>query len=208
MRDQWYGDNRDLVKWGAVLTIARQHQATRVLQVAYRRPSAWGDLRIDGEPIALPEAVLSHFRALEHIRRMDAGIPIDLIAEPFEDRAAYAQIVARRLGERTPDDRLVVLLDPDTGLEPPGHPNMKHVLESEVRDVWDRLQPGDVLMLYQHQTNRGGQPWIEDKRAQFEDAIGVDRGSSKVVTGERVAGDVAFFWSPKIESRGANRVPV
>lgn len=50
-------------------------------------------------------------------------------------------------------------------------------------------------MLYQHQTNRGGQPWIEPKRQQLENALGVGRGSASSVTGARVASDVGFLMA-------------
>ena len=74
---------------------------------------------------------------------------------------------------------------------------MSHVLRTEVRAVWEQLLADDVLLLYQHRTNRGGQPWIEEKRRQFEMALGVPGGTAKVVTGKRVASDVAIFHLAK-----------
>lgn len=60
MRDQWYGDNRDLVKWGGLLELVRRHSVKHVLQVLYLRPSdEWGRLEIDGHKVDLPEAVVS-----------------------------------------------------------------------------------------------------------------------------------------------------
>ena len=35
MRDKYYADNRDLVKWGVLLTLAEQHAARHILQVMY-----------------------------------------------------------------------------------------------------------------------------------------------------------------------------
>ncbi|WP_157844579.1 hypothetical protein [Dehalococcoides mccartyi] len=34
MKDKWYGDKRDLVKWGVLLTLAKMFSARRILQVA------------------------------------------------------------------------------------------------------------------------------------------------------------------------------
>jgi len=39
MRDKWYADNRDLVKWGVLLTLAERHAAKHILQVLYYRPT-------------------------------------------------------------------------------------------------------------------------------------------------------------------------
>lgn len=58
----------------------------------------------------------------------------------------------------------LVLLDPDTGLEPAGRATLKHVKENEVRRVWKSLEPGNLLVFSQHQTNRRGEPWVADKR--------------------------------------------
>jgi hypothetical protein len=35
MKDEWYGDKRDLVKWGVLLHLAATFKATRILQVPY-----------------------------------------------------------------------------------------------------------------------------------------------------------------------------
>jgi hypothetical protein len=51
MKDQWYADNRDLVKWGVLLELCRQFHAIRILQVLCYRPSDWQEknLKIDGK---------------------------------------------------------------------------------------------------------------------------------------------------------------
>ena len=38
MRDWWYGDKRDVVKWGTILVLARKRSILVVLQVALYRP--------------------------------------------------------------------------------------------------------------------------------------------------------------------------
>jgi hypothetical protein len=40
VKDKWYGDNRDLVKWGVLLLLAKRYAAGRIVQVAYYRPEA------------------------------------------------------------------------------------------------------------------------------------------------------------------------
>ena len=54
-----------------------------------------------------------------------------------------------------------------------------------------------MLVFYQHQTNRNGQPWIGVKKEQFERAIGQPIGSAKQARSEKIARDVVFFYAEK-----------
>jgi hypothetical protein len=64
-------------------------------------------------------------------------------------------------------------------------------------ELWTELKVGDVLVFYQHQTNRNGQPWIAPKKEQFERALGLSIGAAKLARSERVARDVVFFYAQK-----------
>jgi hypothetical protein len=196
MRDQWYADHRDLVKWGVLLNLAHQHAAARILQVAYYRPSEWARLEIDGEQCPIPDAVLRHFRDMRKIRELSADPRIEVVEAKFADRGQYAQTVLRAIASRPCGEACVVFLDPDTGLAP-RRPLLEHVLESELTDIWHHLSVGDVLVFYQHQTNRNGEPWIEAKREQFERALDLPHGMAKVAVGAAIARDVALFYCCK-----------
>jgi hypothetical protein len=209
MRDQWYGDNRDLVKWGGLLELVRRHSAKHVLQVLYLRPNdEWGRLDIDGDKVDLPEAVIRHFRRATAVCAIDCSAQVEVIQENFENRNEYLQIVLRRIRWRT-NLPGIVFLDPDTGLEPPRHDRRDgsarkrrvasptHVLESELARIWNEMRAGDVLVFYQHQTNRSGTPWIEPKKAQFEQALAIDAGSAGMMRAVEIARDVAFFFVEK-----------
>jgi len=163
VRDQWYGDNRDLVKWGVLLNLARDHAADRILQIAYFRPSEWARLEIDGRDSPMPEPVLRHFRDVRNIKNLSKNLRIEVVETPFVNRQEYSQAVLQAIARRHGAEACVVFLDPDTGLEP-RKPNFKHVLDSELTEIWEHMPAGDVLVFYQHQTNRKGAPWIEPKR--------------------------------------------
>ena len=87
MRNQWYGDERDLVKWGTLLHLAKMKNAGRIVQVAYFRPdkkeyalySKNGSFQID-------PAILNHFRDLDDIQRLSesSGVEIDVFKDPFD----------------------------------------------------------------------------------------------------------------------------
>ena len=195
MRDQWYADNRDLVKWGVLLTLADRFNVRHILQVPYYRTSEWAHLEIDGENVKLPEAVVRHFRRVGAISTIQASVPIEVVHDTFADRAEYHRVVINRIRSRK---RLpgIVFLDPDTGLEP-RNAGLEHVLEDELAKLWHELKRGDVLVFYQHQTNRNGMPWIEPKKQQFESALGVAAGAAKVARAEKIARDVVFFYIQK-----------
>ena len=195
MRDQWYGDNRDLVKWGVLLRLAAIHRAKKIIQVAYSRPSRWDALDIDGESHPLPRLVLEHFRDIRSVANLTNDPEIQVVASAFSDRGAYnkevLQVVAESAGLPC-----IVFLDPDTGLAP-RRPDLTHVLEEELADIWRSMRNGDVLVFYQHQTNRNGTPWVEPKRKQFERAIGLAGGTAKIAQASAIARDVVFFYARK-----------
>lgn len=199
MREQWYGDKRDLVKWGVLLELAKKYKARRIIQVAYLRPSKWGLLEIDNDPlpIPIPKEVIEHFRSLRNIRKLTADPRIDVIDTPFKNRKRYAQEIPKAI-EACEKDRCIVFLDPDTGIAP-NNPTLKHVLKPELSDIWKKMmRQDDVLVLYQHKPMyANGEGWIQEKQAQFEDALGFPQGTSKIAKGPTIARDVVFFFCQK-----------
>ena len=169
MRDLWYADNRDLIKWGVLLRLALGFEASRILQLAFYRPSEFGQLVIDGQTHNIPEEVIAHFRNPRTIGSISSKIRVTVFDPVFEDRPTHLQAVLALL-PAFGRERCIVFLDPDTGLES-RKPGPAHVLESELAAIWREMGPDDVLVLYQHQTNRDGTPWIESKKVQFEAAL-------------------------------------
>ena len=195
MRDKWYADNRDLVKWGVLLTLAERYAATHILQVLYYRPTEWAQLELDGEQAPLPAAVIRHFRRVSAASEIEASAPVEVVLDTFKNRDDYHRLVIDRIRSRSTTPG-IVFLDPDTGLEPQT-PSLNHVLDSELAMLWAELKPGDVLVFYQHQTNKNDQPWIVPKKEQFELAIGLLIGAAKLARSEHIARDVVFFYAQK-----------
>ncbi len=195
MKAQWYGDKRDLVKWGVLLHLAHRFGAKHILQVLYYRPSVWGSLEVDGEQVQLPKAVVQHFRSVTSVVSIGAQAKVEVIDTLFKERNQYLQHVLERIRAR-PRRTGIVFLDPDTGLEPQT-PNLKHVLASEVGAIWRAMPSGDVLVFYQHQTSRNNQEWVEPKKVQFENALGVLPGSAMVASAPKIARDVVLFFVQK-----------
>ena len=201
MRDKWYSDNRDLVKWGVLLQLAELYNTATILQVAYYRSTPWDEksLEIDGRAYPLPPEVVNHFRNIKNIATLRSNARVMVLDAPCHDRAQYLQCILMAI-QNLPKEPAIVFLDPDIGLEPRGKPRLEHVLETELREIWHALRRGDLLVFYQHQTNRAGRSWVEEKQTQFEKAIRLERGGSKLAQGEEIARDVAFFFSHRLDS--------
>ena len=95
------------------------------------------------------------------------------------------------------NERCVVFLDPDTGLEPKRGGHAEHVLESEACQFWTVLPTGSLFVIYQHKTNRNNKPWIEEKRSQLARAISIPVEQIRTASGPKIAGDVVFFFAAK-----------
>jgi hypothetical protein len=194
MQDKFYSDKRDLVKWAILHRLAETYQAHRILQLAFYRPSEFAKILLDGEESDIPQEILGHFRDLRTVQTINSKIRVKVFAEPFEQRDSYLKSVKSFLSSW--EERCVVFLDPDNGLEPQ-RPSLKHVLESEAKAIWEETKSGDVYVFYQHQTNMAGQPWIGPKRRQLEGALELSEHSIKIAQGPQIAHDVVFLYKQK-----------
>lgn len=181
MRDRWYGDNRDLVKWGTVVHLARQHRAHTIFQIAFYHPEQVSlELTANGEPVPVPSEVWAYFRRITDIERLKSRpcLEIRVFDKEFShgERRRYIQDAIAEIAGLKPR-HLVVLLDPDTGIEP-RRPGATHVTAEEVREVFDAIKPGDVLCLYQHA--RRDRKWLAKTRDQFQTAVGLEPPAIKV----------------------------
>ncbi len=196
MRDIWYSDKRDLVKWSVLFRLAERYGACLILQIAYYRLSNFGLVIIDDQEVTIPQEVLQHFRSIKNVKNIKSKVRISIFDKLIEDRTTYLNeaisfIKSHRNGPR------MVFLDPDIGLEP-SRPSLGHVLESEALAFWDSLRIDDIFVFYQHQTTPyKSQTWIETKRVQLAEAIKIRENQLKVAHGMAIASDVVFYYSQK-----------
>ena len=191
MRDHWYGDNRDLVKWGALVHLARREAVGLILHVAMYRPGpAALPLTTARGKVDPPAEVFRHFRDLDDIQRLAGvtGLAIEVLKAPFTDRVAYFERVRARV--RAPrGGPILVLLDPDVGLVPE-MPGPEHVTSAEVAAVFEALRAGDVLVCYQHA--RKQKDWRGRARRAFANAPGMPSFEVEVLASE-LARDVLLL---------------
>jgi hypothetical protein len=201
MRDWWYGDKRDVVKWGTVLVLARKWSIRAVLQVALCRPTSFNyQLNIGETTEPLPVEVVRHFRDIDDIQRLAeaTNLKIDIYKDTFrwnhefrtrEDfRADYFDKVTTKIQQYR--DPVIVFLDPDTGIAPVNY-DYKHVTHQEIRKTLQAMKTGDVLLFYQH-ARLGDRGWINSTKEEFCEAIGIGV-PVETITCNQIANDVMFF---------------
>jgi hypothetical protein len=195
MKDQWFGDARDLVKWGTAVRLVRRERLRWVLQIAFKtlEPTVLVLESVSG-PAPIDAEVLRFFRDIRRaIELGDAlGIPIGVHDEPFPGagRAQYLDSAFRAIQRRGVGPGLV-FLDPDTGIS--DKPSERHVAPAEVAAIWKALAPGDWLMVYQHADRT--RTWVERRSRELRAALG--GAPVEVFTSSNGARDVAFLAACK-----------
>jgi hypothetical protein len=193
LRDRWYSDNRDLVKWGALFHLAESSKCRAILQIVFYRPEAdWPFLQKDEHEIPFPDVVLKHFRDVEQIKHLcsESRLTIKVFKESLDgSRESYVQKILETL-QIFHDQRLIVFLDPDTGLAPKTA-GLEHVRPDELLAIYSHLKPQDWLVLYQHRQRR--RDWIEYNRRKFVQALDLPRQSVKTFSSLKLASDVVLF---------------
>jgi hypothetical protein len=117
MQHQWYGDRRDLVKWGTLLELARGLGLKHILQVLYFRANEWDPIEVNGKETHISSDVIRHFRNSISVENICRDVSVEVLAEEFCDRQKYLQSAELRIcGRKTRPG--IIFLDPDTGLEP------------------------------------------------------------------------------------------
>ena len=193
MKDRWYGDNRDLVKWGALIYLAREYEIKEILHIALYREERAMTLKCGQRDVPIPREVLEHFpRNISHIETLSkqAKVNIKVFKEPFcKRRHEYFHKVCQMVAEF--GSPKIAFLDPDTGIAR-AKAELEHVRPDEVSKVHSCLKAGDLLALYQH-ARQGRRQWREETRSEFASAVHAYATEIEVITCDEVARDAALL---------------
>lgn len=193
MKDTWYADHRDLVKWGTLAHLAERHSLVAIVQVAYLRSGTRPALFNGNAEVPLSASVWSFFRDVTSVRGLGDLLHrrIVVVDAPFipQRRREYRQGVVEALRHVTSSK--IVLLDPDTGIAP-AKASGKHATVEDIAAVWEVLQPGDWIAVYQHQFR--SKTWKQDARDRFAAVCGVD---VELYSAPRIAADVLLLAGRK-----------
>lgn len=195
MRNEFYADRKDVIKWSFLL---RKASGRRILYAAMLRPDV-GKHGNDFEHYsnALPE-VVAFFelersaispgspRNLGRIRKLSPTI--DLFSKSYEHRlrSAYFEELTMQI-DGCPT---LLFLDPDNGIAGKCWRGV-HVCPDSLKTSWGALHRGDELAVYQHQFR--DRQWREKRRRAFAESIGVPLEYMQV----ECHGPICFYWTQK-----------
>ena len=196
MKDEFYADNRDLIKWGGIVHLCGIKGISHVTYVAYYRDSIWPLLDFEGKVSQIPDTVIRHFRNINDIKRLgrEAGLAITVIEETFNRNSREQYTEKAGLEVKKQDERQVVFLDPDTGLAIQ-NANEVHVKPDEINTIWQLMKKGDYLVLYQHSFRDSG--WKIKRQQELAEAIRVNRDKVNIWQASEKIMDVAFYYLEK-----------
>lgn len=186
MRNQYYGDSRDVFKWSVLLRLIRRHRIKAVLQVAMLRPDdGSGEGGTRHEPGVVEPSVSAFFdaerlafeqdpglRQIGRIKQLPSacggGFDIEVMDRVF-NRVGYFPAIVSAIA--TLSNPALVFLDPDTGMGGGTGPRRHfQIRDREVAQVFAALRNGDVLALYQHGWRQ--EEWVTRLKERFGASVG------------------------------------
>ena len=158
MQDRWFGDNRDLVKWGAVSYLSNQYPQHTVCPILYYTiPRGQGNDNLElthsngtSQKIGFSQYILNIFpkNCFLYYSQLSKGIKLSWPLLALNSKNYLQDIINYMKNISSP---CIVFLDPDTGIEPSNGGNNKHAREAHIKHIWDNiLKKDDILAIYQH----------------------------------------------------------
>ena len=195
MRGRWFADDRDLVKWSALVKIAERAHIASILQVTYRRTDELPTVRVDDVTTPVDPRVWTFFRDLRKIEGLgrEIGMKITVLEDEFDSRqrGRYEAKVRETIVRMRPG-AVLLFLDPDTGLQPLTASGA-HVTREDVTNLWNVLQGGDALVIYQHA--RRDTTWRSAVAAELSRLC--DGARISCASSTDIGKDVALFFTHK-----------
>lgn len=195
MRDKYYSDDRDLVKWATLTHIAMEFGLQTILQVSYWRPEkVFPHFSFMGKRVPISNKVWTFFRNIHNISRLGQkiGISIAVVDRLFnpDQRDAYVFEVKTKIQQAKRP--LALFLDPDIGLQPK-RCCPEHTATWEIQALWPILKKREWLILYQHA--RRNSNWRESVADELSSLCG--NMKAHVIQSDDVGKDVAFICIEK-----------
>jgi predicted nuclease of restriction endonuclease-like (RecB) superfamily len=132
-----------------------------------------------------PALVAEYQTALPEKALLQAKLTFSMVPGSMTDRRSYFDEALRVLDAALAhDERVIVLLDPDTGIEPPSGGSSAQVLQAEVAAVFQKLRAGDVVVVYQH--SRRSADWLDATKRELATALGMAQSAVDSYTGASV----------------------
>jgi len=204
MKDQWFGDDRDLFKYDLIYTIVHTKRVGLPRHFTFI-PMLTNDdsQRKKGKPgTNNPELV--HFLDMcikskkRNINQLENFFKDTITIYKKDDEDKYfSEEQRKQYFEQVPDKLLkksLILVDPDNGLEPVGKTKKEHVKYCEVKSLYDRMDKSSILMIFQDLARKSPKNYIRQTFKKFNNEAGADQ------TIHIHDGKTLFFFLAKSES--------
>jgi hypothetical protein len=136
-------------------------------------------LRCSVDPVCEHSEVQGHFdqrKSLDQFRELfpDRFDVFDFASREYSTKGAgeYFGLVKERINELQRVQKVLVFIDPDTGIEPASGAKDEHLRGCDLCLVWTTLQPGDKLIVYQHASHNGN--WREILRMRVGEVLEIE----------------------------------
>jgi hypothetical protein len=170
-----------------------------IIQVAFlRRKIDSKNLTLiqNGErSIPFPIEVWDHFSKIDNIKRLESPPKLNIIVWPdiFHNRLNYRHKLVSYICEKFKQNnnkRIIVFLDPDTGIQPGKGSNLKYITQEDIKEIYRILELGDLLVIYQHAGRTKN--WLDKSKNIM--AIACNNADINHIMAKDIAKDVAILW--------------
>ncbi|MDZ4230775.1 MAG: hypothetical protein U1B77_03035, partial [Dehalococcoidales bacterium] len=187
MKNQYFGDNKDLFKYDLVCYLIRRGLADRftfIPMLTMNDNTGQGKDRVRSKAKAGSEnsclvTFLDRFadRNKRDVKKLRGflkkyGIEAEIFGDYFhhEERERYFQDVSKKLPPKS-----LIFVDPDVGLQVK-RTRDKHIKYCELNNLFERMDKSSILMLYQHfpriRTQSNIQKYFYDRSIKLKETGG------------------------------------
>ena len=189
MKDQYFGDVNDYLKYGILRQLVSKGESLHVVWMLtpsdgtsdgkftdyLHDPGAWRGYDPELFDLLRSEVVARDRRAVRGIEEwqgIEAGFTSGIVPDDRVGRRKWSEETIGRV-----ESGGLVFFDPDNGIEVPSRPigrmgSSKYVYWSELEEAWGR---GASLLVYQHFTRESRDQFLSRLGREFRTRLGVNR---------------------------------
>jgi hypothetical protein len=185
MKNQYFGDNKDLFTYDLIFQIMRAGLAGHFTFIPmltpdndrrhgkkYNRDKARAGNKNVELMAFLDACVHEGRRNIEEVKEFFARYEIEMTI--YYGKESHFSLQNRKEYFTQIDDRLLenslIFVDPDIGLEV-RNPGEEHLLYSEVKSLYERMDRSSILMIFQHFPRRARQRYLNMRAEELKEKV-------------------------------------
>lgn len=180
MNNQYFGDNRDLFKYDLIYQIIDAKSAVLPKRFTFIPMLTKDEKPKEGKPGTKNKPLICFLndclqserrdiRELKNFHKFKGKIRIYKDGEYFchNNRKEYF----REIKKDRYLSKSLILVDPDTGLEPDGKTEKEHVKYCEVKSLYDRMDKSSILMIFQDLSRKKRDEYLDQISARIKNEV-------------------------------------